>query len=51
MTADAYDGQQVATFTVGQTSYGFESSVPWRDASGSEHEGGWDDVQSGGRSE
>lgn len=41
MTADGYVGQQVATFTVGSTSYGFRSSVPWRDAAGNEHDGGW----------
>lgn len=41
MTADARVGEQVATFTVGATSYGVASSVPWRDAGGTEHEGGW----------
>jgi hypothetical protein len=41
MTADGTVGQQVATFEVGDTFYGFRASVPWRDAAGSEHDGGW----------
>lgn len=41
MTADGYVGTQTATFSVGDTSYGLRASVPWRDAAGSEHDGGW----------
>jgi len=41
LTGDGYAGDHVATLTVGGDSYGARSSVPWRDASGSEHDGGW----------
>ncbi|HEY7936332.1 MAG TPA: hypothetical protein VID26_04300 [Candidatus Limnocylindrales bacterium] len=41
LTGDGYVGQQVASFQSGGTFYGFRASVPWRDASGSEHDGGW----------
>jgi hypothetical protein len=41
MTGDGYVGQQVATLWSGDTAYGVESSVAWRDAVGSEHTHGW----------
>lgn len=40
-TGDGYVGDSQASFTVGATSYGFGSSVPWRDESGSERFQGW----------
>lgn len=42
MTADGgYVGQETATLTVGDTSYGFHASVPWRDSNGAEVGRGW----------
>ena len=38
---DGYVGADVATFTVGDTSYGFRSSVSWTDQAGSWHDSGW----------
>ncbi len=40
-TADGYVGADQASFQVGDTTYGFESSVAWRDQTGSEHQAGW----------
>jgi hypothetical protein len=42
-TADGYTGADVASFRVGDTWYGFRSSVAWRDRAGSEHSSGWPD--------
>ncbi len=38
---DGYVGADVATFQVGDTAYGFRSSVNWTDSAGSFHDGGW----------
>ncbi len=43
LTGSGYVGGDQATLQAGDVFYGFESSVAWRDASGSEHEGGWPD--------
>ena len=43
LTGDGYVGDAVATFWVGDDAYGFRSSVPWTDGSGSRHDGGWPD--------
>ena len=40
-TASGYVGADQASFTVGDTTFGFESSVPWTDQAGSEHPDGW----------
>jgi hypothetical protein len=40
-TADGYVGADVATFQVGDTAYGFRSSVSWTDRAGSFHDSGW----------
>jgi hypothetical protein len=40
-TGDGFVGAQVATLWLGDTAYGAEASVAWRDASGAEHESGW----------
>jgi len=40
-TADGYVGADQASFVVGDTTYGFSSSVAWRDETGSEHDRGW----------
>ena len=40
-TADGYVGADQASFVIGDTTYGFRSSVAWRDAAGSEHDSGW----------
>jgi hypothetical protein len=40
-TADGYVGADQASFQVGDTTYGFESSVSWTDSAGSFHDGGW----------
>jgi hypothetical protein len=40
-TGNGYVGGDVATFEVGDTSYGFRSSVSWTDSAGSFHDGGW----------
>jgi len=42
-TADGYVGADQASFLVGDTWYGFESSVAWTDEAGAEHLGGWPD--------
>ena len=42
-TADGYVGADQASFLVGDTTYGFESSVAWTDTAGSEHPDGWPD--------
>lgn len=41
ITGPAYVGDHVVTMTVDGTSYGFASSMPWIDAGGAHHEGGW----------
>ena len=41
LTGSGYVGGDQATLQVGDVFYGFESSVAWRDAGGSEHQGGW----------
>ena len=38
---DGYVGADQATFQVGDTSYGFNSSVSWTDSAGSFHDRGW----------
>ena len=40
-TGSGYVGADQASFQVGDTTFGFESSVPWRDQAGSEHDSGW----------
>ena len=40
-TAAGYVGADKASFQIDDKWYGFESSVPWRDEAGAEHEGGW----------
>jgi hypothetical protein len=40
-TAGGYVGVDQASFQVGDTTYGFEGSVAWRDPTGTEHDGGW----------
>ena len=40
-TASGYVGADQASFQVGDTTYGFVSSVPWTDQAGSEHPDGW----------
>jgi hypothetical protein len=40
-TADGYVGADVASFQVGDTTYGFRSSVSWTDSAGSFHDSGW----------
>lgn len=41
ITGPAYVGDHVVTMTVDGTSYGFAASIPWIDAGGAHHEGGW----------
>ena len=41
VTGPVQVGDKVATMTVDGTGYGFSESIPWIDASGSQHEGGW----------
>lgn len=41
--ADGYVGENVASFEVGDTTYGFRSSVNWTDSQGAFHDGGWPD--------
>jgi hypothetical protein len=36
-------GDHVASIFVGDTAYGFRDSVPWFDAEGAMHDGGWPD--------
>jgi len=43
VTGPVQVGDQVATMTVNGTSYGISQSIPWIDATGSTHEGGWPD--------
>ncbi len=40
-TADGYVGADVATFSVGDTAFGFRHSVAWTDSAGTFHESGW----------
>jgi hypothetical protein len=40
-TGDGYVGANQASFPVGDTTYGFESSVAWTDKTGAEHDSGW----------
>ena len=39
--ADGHVGADQASFQVGDTTYGFESSVSWTDSTGSYHPDGW----------
>jgi hypothetical protein len=39
--ADGYVGEDQASFEVGDTTYGFESSVNWTDNLGAFHDDGW----------
>ena len=41
--ADGYVGADVASFQVGDSTYGFRSSVAWTDRAGTEHDHGWPD--------
>ncbi len=41
--ADGYVGADQASFEVGDTTYGFESTVSWTDSAGAFHDGGWPD--------
>ena len=41
LIGDGYVGADQATFQVGDTSYGFNSSVSWTDSAGSFHDRGW----------
>lgn len=40
-TGSGYVGADQASFQVGDTWYGFESSVAWTDRAGAEHANGW----------
>jgi hypothetical protein len=40
-TADGYVGANQASFQVGDTWYGFESTVSWTDSGGTFHDDGW----------
>jgi hypothetical protein len=40
-TASGYVGADQASFLVGDTTYGFRSSVSWTDSVGSFHDSGW----------
>ncbi len=40
-TADGYVGGDMASFQVGDTTYGFRSTVNWTDSAGSFHSSGW----------
>lgn len=42
-TANGQVGEDVASFQVGDTTYGFRDSVAWTDRGGAEHGGGWPD--------
>ena len=42
-TGDGYVGADQASFEVGDTTYGFESTVNWTDSGGAFHDGGWPD--------
>jgi hypothetical protein len=39
--ADGHVGADQASFQVGDTTYGFDSSVSWTDSAGSFHDSGW----------
>ena len=41
LVGDGYVGADQASFQVGDTWYGFQSSVSWTDSAGSFHESGW----------
>jgi len=41
LTGDGYVGADQASFQVGDTTYGFRSTVTWTDAAGSLHDNGW----------
>jgi hypothetical protein len=41
LVGDGYVGSDVALFQVGDTVYGFRSSVNWTDSAGSYHDQGW----------
>ncbi len=41
VTGPAQVGDHEVTMTVDDTAYGFSDSMPWIDATGSYHEGGW----------
>ena len=41
LVGDGYVGADVASFQVGDTVYGFRSSVNWTDSAGSYHDQGW----------
>jgi hypothetical protein len=41
LTGDGYVGADQASFQVGETWYGFRSSVAWTDEAGSWHDTGW----------
>lgn len=41
--ANGQVGADVASFQVGDMTYGFRSSVAWTDRAGTEHDGGWPD--------
>jgi len=41
--ANGYVGADVASFPVGDTTYGFRSNVAWTDSAGTEHDSGWPD--------
>ena len=42
-TANGQVGADVASFQVGDTTYGFRDSVAWTDRAGTEHPDGWPD--------
>ena len=43
LIGDGVVGEDVATFQVGDVSYGFRADIAWRDRGGVEHAGGWPD--------
>jgi hypothetical protein len=40
-TGDGYAGADQTSLTVGETTYGFKSTVMWTDSDGSFHQDGW----------
>lgn len=40
-TGDGYVGDEQASLTAGDMTFGFETSVPWRDEAGAQHDRGW----------
>ncbi len=42
-TANGHVGADVASFQVGDTTYGFQGTVAWTDRAGTEHPDGWPD--------